>query len=150
MTTRFPAGRYWNHEGLSTNNPGGTTNQHCVHAHGNCGNGGHCTCNVESGAIQCAGYSNKVIKDAYGGYYYSLWPIRYIRNGVSQNVRPGDVIRTSNHWLVVCEAGELTTAKCTDCNWGGTNDASKRCIIRWGATKKGTVDRVYCSPYTWS
>ncbi len=67
MKTRFPAGRYWNHEGLSTNNPGGTTNQHCVHAHGNCGNGGHCTCNVESGAIQCAGYSNKVIKDAYGG-----------------------------------------------------------------------------------
>ena len=151
MTTRFPAGRYWNHEGLSTNNPGGTTNQHCVHAHGNCGNGGHCTCNVESGAIQCAGYSNKVIKDAYGGYYYSLWPLRYVqKNGASQDVRPGDVIRTSDHWLVVWKAGALTTAKCTDCNWGGTRSASNRCIIRWDATKYGNVDRVYCSPYTWS
>ncbi|MBQ7302988.1 MAG: RICIN domain-containing protein [Clostridia bacterium] len=152
LRTQFENGKFWNHEGSSSNNSWGCTPTNCQHAHGNCNIGENCTCNTEGSATQCAGYTNAITKEIYLTYYYNIWPVRKLSSsGQAANIKPGDIIRTADHWLVVHEGVSATsTYKCTDCNMGGSRTPSKRCWIRWDATNTQTIDRIFYAPYAWS
>lgn len=137
LQAKFPAGKYWNHAGSSTNNPDGYTDTPCYH-HGSCDYYGRCGCNSAGNAIQCFGFANKLAYDAYGSYYTS-----WSRTTLS-NLKAGDVIRYKNDGHSIFVTGlDGDTITYGDCNSDG------HCIIRWGATiSKSTIAATLTGVYS--
>lgn len=142
LMNKFPAGKYWNHMGSSTNNPDGYTSTPCTH-HGNCSKNdtdysGLCGCNSFGSSIQCFGFANKLAYDAYGSLYTS-WGRTTLNN-----LKPGDVIRYKNngHSIFVTNvSGDTITYG--DCN------SDNHCKIRWNATiSKSTVASTLTAVYS--
>ena len=120
----FPAGKYWNHAGMSGNNAEGWTNTPCNH------NVTTSTCNHyvrpngQSWSSQCMGYAQEL---AY--LYYGSDPInRPLRTDkdVVDILMPGDVVRYLNNrhsiFITAVNGEDITFS---DCNYGN------KCIIRW-------------------
>ena len=137
LQAKFPAGKYWNHAGTSTNNPDGYTDTPCYH-HGSCDYYGKCGCNSAGNAIQCFGFANKLAYDAFGSYYTS-WSKTTL-----SNLKAGDVIRYKNDGHSIFVTGfDGNTITFGDCNSDG------HCIIRWGATiSKSTVAATLTGVYS--
>ena len=140
LQAKFPAGKYWNHAGSSTNNPDGYTSTPCTH-HGNCskyGYNGWCGCNSFGSSIQCFGFANKLAYDAYGSLYTS-WSTTSL-----SNLKAGDVIRYKNNGHSIFVTGVLgDTITYGDCNSDG------HCKIRWGVTiSKSTVAATLTAVYS--
>lgn len=122
LVKRFPAGKYWNHMGSSTNNPDGWTNTPCA-SHSGCGYfPGDCSCNSFENAIQCMGYAYKIAYEITGvsprnfEYYYTL---------NVEDLRVGDIIRYNGHSICVTGVSG-NRISFTDANW------DYGCGIRWG------------------
>ncbi len=119
----FPAGKYWNHAGMSGNNAEGWTNTPCDHSKttSTCN---HYVRNGQNWSSQCMGYAHEL---AY--LYYGSDPINQPRRTDKDAVDiliPGDVVRYRNNThsiFITAVNGEDITF--TDCNWGN------KCIIRW-------------------
>ncbi len=145
LRSKFPAGKYWNHVGSSSNNPDGYTSRACSHHSGGCEYSGSCGCNAFSSAIQCMGYAFKCGYDVYGSNPRN-WTINSNTSAVD-SVKAGDVIRYRNDGhsiFVIGVSGD--TIIYTDCNWNGT------CNIRWNctvskSTVKSSFTRLYSAPY---
>lgn len=140
LQAKFPAGKYWNHAGSSTNNPDGYTSTPCTH-HGNCskyGYNGWCGCNSFGSSIQCFGFANKLAYDAYGSLYTS-WSTTSL-----SNLKAGDVIRYKNNGHSIFVTGVSgDTITYGDCNSDG------HCKIRWGVTiSKSTVAATLTAVYS--
>ncbi len=133
LQSKFPAGKYWNHVGSSSNNPNGYTSSPCTHHSGNCDYYGGCGCNSFSSAIQCMGYAFKCAYDVYGSYT-SSWSSSYSTSALD-SVKAGDVIRYRNDGHSIFVTGVSgSTITYTDCNSDG------HCIIKWNRTiDKSTV-----------
>ncbi len=145
LRSKFPAGKYWNHVGSSSNNPDGYTSNPCTH-HGNCEYNGSCGCNSFSSAIQCMGYAFKCGYDVYGSDPRK-WENIYTNSSAIDSVKAGDVIRyRSDHHSIFVIGVSGDTIIYTDCNWNST------CVIRWNctvskSTVKSTFTKLYSAPY---
>ena len=133
LQSKFPAGRYWNHMGSSSNNANGTTGTPCNHS-----SYGTTYCNRPSNgysASQCHGYAIQCGYDTTGTNAMN-WT-RYYDSSSVTNVKAGDMIRlsyTNNDHTIYVIAVSGDTVYFTDCNSDG------HCIIRWGASKtKSTI-----------
>ena len=133
LQSKFPAGKYWNHIGSSSNNPNGYTSRACTHHSNGCDYYGGCGCNSFSSAIQCMGYAFKCAYDVYGSYT-SSWSSSSSSTALN-NVKAGDVIRYKNDGHSIFVTGVSgNTITYTDCNSDG------HCIIKWNRTiEKSTV-----------
>ena len=129
LRSKFPAGKYWNHRGMSSNNSNGYTSTPCDH-----NTYGSSYCNSCNGAIQCAGYAVKCGYDIFGSYANSSWQ-RNTSSSSINNVKAGDIIRYRNDEHSIFVTGVSgNTIYFTDANWG------RQCGIRWDATiSKSTV-----------
>ena len=121
LREKFPAGKYWNHEGMP-NNPDGYTDHPCTH-HDNCDEtpyDGSCGCNGFYG-IQCYGFANKLTYDMYGKLF-TQWD----KDQDLSALKAGDVLRINGdaHSIFIT-AVEGDTVYYADCNWGYTR------LIRW-------------------
>lgn len=134
LKEKFPHGKYWNHVGMSKNNPDGYTEQPCT------GHPGTATCNCfcvdpNDPSYQCMGFAEKCGYDFSGSNprVAGAWTTL---NNVSalNNLKPGDIIRyytnrasDDRHSIFVTGvSGDTITFG--DCNW------DSHCGIRWGAT----------------
>lgn len=120
----FPAGKYWNHAGMSGNNAEGWTNTPCNH------NVTTSTCNHyvrpngQSWSSQCMGYAQELAYLYYGSDPINQ-PLRTDKD-VVDILMPGDVVRYLNNRhsiFITAVNGENITF--SDCNYGN------KCIIRW-------------------
>lgn len=137
LKKKFPAGKYWNHEGRPGNNPDGYTDRPCLH-HGNCSrNGtdysGSCGCNSFNGvAIQCMGFAEKLGFDLFGTNPRTQWSKSYN----TSDIRAGDIVRYQYHSIFVTKvSGDTVTY--ADCNSDG------HCKIRWDAKISKSVLKKY-------
>ncbi len=149
LQNKFPAGKYWNHVGSSSNNPNGYTSKACTHHDSGCEYDGGCGCNSFNSAIQCMGYAYKCAYDVTGYYCTSGsggWSSSSYSSKID-NVKAGDVIRYRNDTHSVYVIGVSgDTVYITDCNW------DHHCIIRWDAsvsksTLKSSFTNIKIAPY---
>ena len=134
----FPDGKYWNHVGSYENNPDGWTDTPCPHVLVDSGLGydyyvGLGECNEFGGDVQCVGFVNRLIYEAYGVENYLSWEQEYSLD----NVKPGDVIRflyDMHTVLVTSVDGDLIT-------YGECNGNLSDCQIKWNVQK--TKDEIY-------
>ena len=144
LRQKYPAGKYWNHAGSSTNNPEGYTSTACTdhyvkRADGTRGIGQYD--NRYYGALgwatQCAGYAQQVAS-CYAGSDPQTWTKRTGTAAVN-DLKTGDVVRYLNdgHSIFITKvAGENVWF--SDCNYGN------RCIIRWDVkTTKSTIKKTF-------
>lgn len=120
----FPAGKYWNHAGMSGNNAEGWTNTPCNH------NVTTSTCNHyvrpngQSWSSQCMGYAQELAYLYYGSDPINQ-PLRTDKD-VVDILMPGDVVRYLNNrhsiFITAVNGEDITFS---DCNYGN------KCIIRW-------------------
>lgn len=120
----FPAGKYWNHAGMSGNNAEGWTNTPCKH------NVTTSTCNHyvrpngQSWSSQCMGYAQELAYLYYGSDPINQ-PLRTDKD-VVDILMPGDVVRYLNNrhsiFITAVNGEDITFS---DCNYGN------KCIIRW-------------------
>lgn len=120
----FPAGKYWNHAGMSGNNAEGWTNTPCNHKVTTSTCNHYVRPNGQSWSSQCMGYAQEL---AY--LYYGSDPInRPLRTDkdVVDILMPGDVVRYLNNrhsiFITAVNGEDITFS---DCNYGN------QCIIRW-------------------
>lgn len=156
---KYPAGKYWNHVGMATDNSEGYTDSPCT-LHGASGvdhvagtNG--CTCNHfgdpgagsssavypavwHTSAAQCMGFANKLGYDMFGSTKWSRITSASDFN-YAANIRVGDVVRISNHSSFVI--GKTTDNKITvaDCNY---TSRDKGCLIAWGRAIDLTTTKI--------
>ena len=134
----FPDGKYWNHVGSYENNPDGWTDTPCPHILIDSGLGydyyvGLGECNEFGGDVQCVGFVNRLIYEAYGMENYLSWEEKYDL----EDVKPGDVIRFlyDMHTIMVTSVdGDLIT-------YGECNGNLSDCQIKWNVQK--TKDEIY-------
>ena len=134
----FPDGKYWNHVGSYENNPDGWTDIPCPHILIDSGLGydyyvGLGECNEFGGDVQCVGFVNRLIYEAYGMENYLSWEEKYDL----EDVKPGDVIRFlyDMHTIMVTSVdGDLIT-------YGECNGNLSDCQIKWNVQK--TKDEIY-------
>lgn len=120
----FPAGKYWNHAGMSGNNAEGWTNTPCNH------NVTTSTCNHyvrpngQSWSSQCMGYAQELAYLYYGSDPINQ-PLRTDKD-VVDILMPGDVVHYLNNrhsiFITAVNGEDITFS---DCNYGN------KCIIRW-------------------
>lgn len=144
LRSKYPAGKYWNHAGSSTNNPEGYTSTACTDhyvkkADGTRGIGQYD--NRYYGALgwatQCAGYAQKVAS-CYAGSDPQTWTKRTGTSAVD-NLKTGDVVRYLNdgHSIFIT-AVDGENVWFSDCNYGN------RCIIRWDIkTTKSEIKKTF-------
>lgn len=144
LRQKYPAGKYWNHAGSSTNNPEGYTSTACTdhyvkRADGTRGIGQYD--NRYYGALgwatQCAGYAQKVAS-CYAGSDPQTWTKRTGTAAVN-DLKTGDVVRYLNdgHSIFITKV-EGENVWFSDCNYGN------RCIIRWDVkTTKSTIKKTF-------
>ena len=134
----FPDEKYWNHVGSYENNPDGWTDTPCPHILIDSGLGydyyvGLGECNEFGGDVQCVGFVNRLIYEAYGMENYLSWEEKYDL----EDVKPGDVIRFlyDMHTIMVTSVdGDLIT-------YGECNGNLSDCQIKWNVQK--TKDEIY-------
>ena len=134
----FPDEKYWNHVGSYENNPDGWTDTPCPHILIDSGLGydyyvGLGECNEFGGDVQCVGFVNRLIYEAYGVENYLSWEQR----DNLEDVKPGDVIRflyDMHAVLVTSVDGDLIT-------YGECNGNLSDCQIKWNVQK--TKDEIY-------
>lgn len=144
LRSKYPAGKYWNHVGSSTNNPGGYTSTACTdhyakRADGTRGIGQYD--NYYYGALgwatQCAGYAQQVAS-CYAGSDPQTWTKRTGTAAVN-DLKTGDVVRYLNngHSIFITKV-EGENVWFSDCNYGN------RCIIRWDVkTTKSAIKKTF-------
>lgn len=144
LRQKYPAGKYWNHAGSSTNNPEGYTSTACTdhyvkRADGTRGIGQYD--NRYYGALgwatQCAGYAQQVAS-CYAGSDPQTWTKRAGTAAVN-DLKTGDVVRYLNdgHSIFITKV-EGENVWFSDCNYGN------RCIIRWDVkTTKSTIKKTF-------
>ncbi len=151
---KYPAGYYWNHAGMTTDNSEGYTDKACIlhwvngvdHINGT----GGCTCNhfgdpnakeplllsdVDSvgwhaSASQCMGFANKLGYDLFGSTTWARISATGDPN-YAANIRVGDIVRFRGHSSFVYAKstdGKLIVA---ECNYTSKTEA-KCCVIAWG------------------
>lgn len=144
LRQKYPAGKYWNHAGSSTNNPEGYTSTACTdhyvkRADGTRGIGQYD--NRYYGALgwatQCAGYAQQVAS-CYAGSDPQTWTKRTGTAAVN-DLKTGDVVRYLNdgHSIFITKV-EGENVWFSDCNYGN------RCIIRWDVkTTKSEIKKTF-------
>ena len=123
----FPDGKYWNHMGMYENNPDGWTDIPCDHVLVDSGLGydyyvGLGSCNSFGDDVQCVGFVNRLVYEAYGVDTYKNW-----KQTDLDHVKPGDVIRFKYdmHSVLVTSADKDTIT------YGECNGDFSDCQIRW-------------------
>lgn len=120
----FPAGKYWNHAGMSGNNAEGWTNTPCNHKVTTSTCNHYVRPNGQSWSSQCMGYAQELAYLYYGSDPINQ-PLRTDKD-VVDILMPGDVVRYLNNQhsiFITAVNGEDITF--SDCNYGN------KCIIRW-------------------
>lgn len=120
----FPAGKYWNHAGMSGNNAEGWTNTPCNHKVTTSTCNHYVRPNGQSWSSQCMGYAQELAYLYYGSDPINQ-PLRTDKD-VVDILMPGDVVRYLNNQhsiFITAVNGEDITF--SDCNYGN------QCIIRW-------------------
>lgn len=144
LRQKYPAGKYWNHAGSSTNNPEGYTSTACTdhyvkRADGTRGIGQYDNryYGAHGWATQCAGYAQKVAS-CYAGSDPQTWTKRTGTAAVN-DLKTGDVVRYLNdgHSVFITKV-EGENVWFSDCNYGN------RCIIRWDVkTTKSAIKKTF-------
>lgn len=125
LVKKFPAGKYWNHQGSKENNPDGVTDTPCKSHSGCSWTEGACSCNSFDRSIQCMGYAHKIAYEITG----SSPRFTFTKSTTlsTSKLRVGDIIRFRGDRHSICVTGiSGSQISFTDCNWGSN------CIIRWG------------------
>lgn len=124
LRQKYPAGKYWNHVGSSTNNPEGYTSTACTdhyvkRADGTRGIGQYDNryYGAHGWATQCAGYAQQVAS-CYAGSDPQTWTKRTGTAAVN-DLKTGDVVRYLNdgHSIFIT-AVEGENVWFSDCNYG--------------------------------
>ena len=134
LKNKFPAGKYWNHIGMSGNNQDSYTSSPCpTHANGNIDTCNAFELNGVEYAWQCLGFAEKCGYDFSGSNPRVNGEWTKVENVSALNsLKPGDIVRyysnrpTKHAIFVTGVSGDTVTFG--DCN--GTNN---RCQIRWDA-----------------
>lgn len=144
LRQKYPAGKYWNHAGSSTNNPEGYTSTACTdhyvkRADGTRGIGQYDNryYGAHGWATQCAGYAQQVAS-CYAGSDPQTWTKRTVTAAVN-DLKTGDVVRYLNdgHSIFIT-AVDGENVWFSDCNYGN------RCIIRWDVkTTKSAIKKTF-------
>ncbi len=144
LRQKYPAGKYWNHAGSSTNNPEGYTSTACTdhyvkRADGTRGIGQYDNryYGAHGWATQCSGYAQQVAS-CYAGSDPQTWTKRTGTAAVN-DLKTGDVVRYLNdgHSIFITKV-EGENVWFSDCNYGN------RCIIRWDVkTTKSTIKKTF-------
>ncbi len=134
----FPNEKYWNHVGSYENNPDGWTDTPCPHILVDSGLGydyyiGPGWCNEFGGDVQCIGFVNRLIYEAYGMENYLSWE----QKNNLENVKPGDVIR----FMYDMHSVLVTSVDVDVITYGECNGDLKDCKIKWNVKK--TKDEIY-------
>ncbi|MDE6433108.1 MAG: hypothetical protein K2L07_02625 [Lachnospiraceae bacterium] len=138
LKAQFPDGKYWNHVGMSTDNPDGYTSTPCSlhktnnvdHVYGTNG----CTCNHFVGgghlsSTQCMGFANRL---AYGVFGDTTWTtVANPTTAQIADIKVGDIVRyscakeytTGHSVFVIGKTGNKITIG--EANFGGA------CKIGW-------------------
>jgi|GEM_PF-1422803 len=148
---KYPAGKYWNHVGMATDNSEGYTDSPCT-LHGASGvdhvagtNG--CTCNhfrdPDAGsssavypavwhlsASQCMGFANKLGYDMFGSTKWSRITSASDSN-YAANIRVGDIVRISGHSAFVISKTTDNKITVGECNYVARS-SGQGCLIAWG------------------
>lgn len=143
LQSKFPNGKYWNHEPGQPNDPDGWTNQPCTHHDsGTCiSYNGSCGCNMFDECIQCYGFAAKLAFD-YTGTLLHTWQ----KVETMDDLKAGDVVRINHDqhsvFITAIRGDEITYA---DCNLHAD------CMIRWNTkisreALKETLTYVKVSP----
>ncbi len=125
LVKKFPAGKYWNHQGSKENNPDGVTDTPCKSHSGCSWTEGACSCNSFDRSIQCMGYAHKIAYEITGAS--PRFTFTKSTTLSTSKLRVGDIIRFRGDRHSICVTGiSGSQISFTDCNWGSN------CIIRWG------------------
>ena len=135
LQAKFPAGKYWNHVGMSSNNQDGYTSKPCP-SHATTAT---CNCFTPHSSWQCFGYAYKCGYDTSGSNPGG-WTQKTSSSSVD-SVKAGDIIRYRNNGHSIFVIGvNGNTVTFTDCNW------DNHCGIRWYATvSKSTLKSSFTS-----
>ena len=136
LKNKFPAGKYWNHVGMSGNNQDSYTSSPCpTHANGNIDTCNAFELNGAEYAWQCMGFAEKCGYDFSGTNprVNGEWTT-YESASALDNLKPGDIVRyftdrandVRHSIFVTGVSGNTVTFG--DCN------ADNKCGIRWNAT----------------
>ena len=153
---KYPAEKYWNHVGMTTDNSEGYTDKPCSlhwtygvdHINGT----GGCTCNHfgdpgatsplllsdtdsvgwHASSSQCMGFANKIGYDLFGSTTWARITAKTDPNYLA-NIRVGDIIRVSGHSSFVYAKTEDGKFMVAECNYTSKTEA-KCCVIAWGRT----------------
>lgn len=123
LRSKFPAGKYWNKVGKSSNNEDGYTSSPCPD-HSSTKT---CNCFSQWSSWQCMGFAYKLAWDISGTNAH-YWNISYDKRSID-TVKAGDCIRYNNDGhtvFVIGVSGDSVTV--AECNWGAN------CIIKWDRT----------------
>lgn len=141
---KYPAGKYWNHQGMSVDNSEGYTDKPCslhsvsgIHISGVDG----CTCNhfTDPGignavqaplvwhykATQCMGFANKLGYDMFGT---TTWK-QTTDSNYKEDIRVGDILRINGHSSFVISKTADYKVTVAECNYTSKNNG---CLIAWG------------------
>ena len=140
----FPDGKYWNHMGMSENNPDGWTDIPCQHSLVPSARGyyyvSNGTCNYFGGCSQCWGFVDRLAYECYGTMYHTLWPKTTL-----DNLKPGDAIRFQydmHSAFITGVDGEKVT-------YGDCNNNFSDCKIRWNVeTTKSEIAKSLVAVYS--
>lgn len=147
LMKKFPDGKYWDHVGSYDNNPDGWTDTPCPHVLVQTDGEydyyvGIGYCNEFGGDVQCAGFVNRLVYEAYGTENYQSWEKTSL-----DKLKAGDVVRykLDMHTIFVTSVdGENVT-------YGDCNANFSDCQIKWNqhTTKSEIADSltaVYAAP----
>lgn len=146
LMEKFPDGKYWNHVGTYENNPDGWTDIPCPHVLVEGGEYDYYVgigyCNSFGGDVQCVGFANRLVYEAYGVESYEQW-----EETTLDELKPGDVIRYKFDMHTIF----VTSVDGEDITYGDCNAAFSDCQIKWGShiTKSEialTLTAVYSAP----
>lgn len=138
LRQKYPAGKYWNHAGMSGNNADSYTSTPCYdHKNGGIGQYDNKYTGALGWATQCAGYAQKVAS-CYAGSDPQTWTKLTSASAVD-NLKTGDVVRyLNNGHSIFITAVDGENVWFSDCNYGN------RCIIRWDVkTTKSTIKKTF-------
>lgn len=138
LRQKYPAGKYWNHAGMSGNNADSYTSTPCYdHKNGGIGQYDNKYTGALGWATQCAGYAQKVAS-CYAGSDPQTWTKLTSASAVD-NLKTGDVVRyLNNGHSIFITAVDGENVWFSDCNYGN------QCVIRWDVkTTKSNIKKTF-------
>lgn len=138
LRQKYPAGKYWNHAGMSGNNADSYTSTPCYdHKKGGIGQYDNKYTGALGWATQCAGYAQKVAS-CYAGSDPQTWTKLTSASAVD-NLKTGDVVRyLNNGHSIFITAVDGENVWFSDCNYGN------QCVIRWDVkTTKSNIKKTF-------